>query len=114
MLIVLAWHEINRQIGKSIYRQIGESVSFSPVVIFQKVMSFSPFRSSVRYHSEFDPLDHWSELDTDSLMDPHKEHYSTEIRGLLPYAEYTVQTRLLSAKVKQNNIHRVIVITITE
>ena len=56
-------------------------------------------RSDVRYRSQFDPEGNWTRVDTSNLMDPHKEHYATDVAGLLPYAEYTVQVRLLSAKV---------------
>ena len=59
-------------------------------------------RFSVRFRGEFDLLHDWTELDT-SEWDPHMPEYQAELDGLVPYALYDVQIRLLSAKVYTAN-----------
>ncbi len=63
-------------------------------------------RFSVRYRSEFDSRGGdsdggnngtWTRLDT-SDEDPHRKEFELPLVGLHPYAEYTAEVRLVSAK----------------
>ena len=52
--------------------------------------------SSIRYRSEFDLEDNWTQVDT-ATFPRNNTNFTVLLEGLTPYAEYTVQVRLRSA-----------------
>ena len=66
-----------------------------------ELVEFPPgLNSAVRYRSEFDPPGVWQSVDTAGF--PGKaDNHSLTLDDVLPYAEYTVQIRLISAAVSR-------------
>ena len=60
-------------------------------------------RTEIKYRSEFDREDYWTEYDT-SDIDRHRTEATLELDGLYPYAMYTVQVRLQSQTATEDRL----------